>query len=468
MISSHPKKVLVVGDGYLPYLISLGIQKKFKQNTPELVLIDLGKPSQTEFLQSLGSMKHFHSELGMSETEFVKSTKAEINLGFDYSGFSKAGGNEMFCDAQYGFDLNNRRFFHLFNKLRQINPTEKLETYCLTAHLARSGRFTPPSPKARSVYAGIHYGYRLTGDAYAEFLKSQLPASGIRMLHAQSLKVTLDDRGFISSIDIPGAGTLEGDLFIDASEGRVIKNTLTAEHSLQPLLPSDWNLTIHGSTEPQDHKLPNSKIEAKKGSLQISGCHRGLEYKKVLSLGSSQSNARAPQTLFVDQAPWVKNCIVMGHAFTNRESILIENSHFNQNMLLRLLELWPRSTDLHHESQAYNHSTLAEFKHLHHMDLLHLALALGQPGMLPDEMHYKLDTFEQIGKVVYYEKELLQEDQWPVLFNALGLIPATVDLSAQACTHEWLSQELLRIGSSLAKAAEAAPLYHDFICAAHR
>src|SRR5688572_24240898 len=193
-----PQKVIIVGNGYVPYLIALCIQKRFAL---ELVIVDIGEPSQPELIQSLGSMKDFHSYLKLPEADFVKKTKAEINLGFDYSGFHeysdtpKTTANEIFCDAQYGFNLNNRRFHHLFNKLKQIQPDEKLEDYCLSAKLARAGRFTPPSPKAKSLYASIRYGYRLTSDAYAAFLKSQLSASNTVFVSSNVEFVRVDHNG---------------------------------------------------------------------------------------------------------------------------------------------------------------------------------------------------------------------------------------------------------------------------------
>ena len=143
MINKNPQEVVIVGNGYLPYLIALCIQKKFRHSTPKLLIVDLGRPSQPELLQSLGSMKLFHADLELSEVDFVKRTQAEINLGFDYSGFAEAKGAEIFTDTQYGFDLQNRRFSYLFNKLKQTQPDEILENYCLSAKMARIGRFTP-------------------------------------------------------------------------------------------------------------------------------------------------------------------------------------------------------------------------------------------------------------------------------------------------------------------------------------
>lgn len=466
MISNSPQQVIVVGNGYLPYLTALLIQKKFKHNTPELLIVDLGKRSQNELLQSLGSMKLFHSDLGLSEADFVKSTYAEINLGFDYSGFPGLNGSELFCDAQYGFDLQNRRFSYLFNKLSKLHPKEKLEGYCLSAQLARTGRFTPPSPNPRSVYASINYGYRLTEEAYAGFLKAQLSTFNTKVMLSEVESVNLGDDGFIESIDVHGARKLKGDLFIDTSESQILKRAISDGSSLRPLFPPDLSVEVTHSASAQMEQQPTSAITAHPGMLQLNGNHRDQSYQTAISVGENTPNTERARH-FIDTVPWIKNCVAMGCAFTNRASILIDNSHINQSMLLRLLDLWPRSATMTQEAHLYNSKTLAEASHTADLDRLHLALVFHRPDILSDDMRYKLDTFRQSGKVAYYEKELLQESQWPVLFHTLGIRPDVIDLSVQHCTDQWLTQELFRIKSTLAKAVEAVPLYQDFIRSVH-
>jgi tryptophan halogenase len=468
MIKNKIQEVVIVGNGYLPYLTALCIQKKFRHSTPKLLIVDLGKPSQPELLQSLGSMKLFHADLELSEVDFVKRTQAEINLGFDYSGFAEAKGAEIFTDTQYGFDLQNRRFSYLFNKLKQTQPDEILENYCLSAKMARIGRFTPPSPKTRSLYASINYGYRLTAEAYGKFLAEKLSASDVKIVHSAIEGVNLNEEGCIGSIKIIGEDGITGDFFIDASEARILTSQLNPSEDLIPLYPETLALEFSHSASPQSELKAYSHITASRNSLQMNGTYLGQTHQTSISL-SEDSTLNMGQTKgFIDRAPWIKNCLALGRAFTNRTSILIDNSHINQTMLLRLLDLWPRSTSMEMEARAYNTNTLAESKHIIDMDHLHLAMALKRPKILSDAMRYKLDTFKQSGKLAYYEKELLQEQQWPVLFNALGVMPDITDLSVRNCADQWLTQELFRIKSTLAKAAEAAPLYQDFIDTAHR
>lgn len=472
-----PKTVIIVGNGYIPYLIALCIQQRF---APELVIVDLGEPSQPELIQSLGSMKDFHSDLNVPEADFVKKTKAEINLGFDYSGFSKANGrgygnsntnsngNEMLCDAQYGFNLNNRRFYHLFNKFRQFQSDEKLEDYCLSAKLARGGRFTPPSPKANSLYHSIRYGYRLTSAAYAMYLKSKLSPSNTKVVPSKVESVRLDHNGFVESIDVGQMGNIKGDFFIDASESRIMRRPLNQACTLRPQLPQKLDLELSSSITQAASAPPYSSISITQAGMHADGTYLKQNYRTSLIVreGSVQSSS-GPRRV-IDSVPWLKNCVAVGHAVTNRISIMIDNSHLHQSMVLRLLELWPRSFTMEKEAQAYNANTRAEFKQISDLDALHLAQAFNRPEILSDEIRYKLDIFKRSGKVAYYEKELLQEEQWPVLFNAIGVVPDTPDLSVRNCTDEWLKHELFRIKGTVEKAAEAAPLYQDFIRTAHR
>jgi tryptophan halogenase len=464
MTSQSPAKVVIAGNGYLPYLIALSIEKRFKHNAPEWRIVDLGGESRTELLQSLGSMRHFHKNLELPEVELVRHTRAEINLGFEYLGFSARDG-EIFCDAEYGFELQNLRFAHLFNKLRKLRTSEKLEDYCLSAKLARIGRFTPPSPKARSLYASINYGYRMTGAAYAEFLKSRLSAFSERIIASAIESVRLDERGHIQNLVLQNGDTISGDFFIDASESRVLKNAVAQRQDLQPLLPADLSLAITRSQIPQTEKSITGKISAAAGILQLRGNYDGQDYLTAIAT-VEDSNPEITQP-FCDAIPWRQNCVAMGRAFSNRPGILIDNSHIHQSALLRLLELWPRTSTMTYEARAYNTATLEETTHLRDLDALHLARAFNRAEIVSDALRYKLDIFRQNGKIAYYEHELLHEQQWPALLNALGLEPQVTDLSVRDCPDTWLLQELDRIKSTLAKAAEAAPLYRDFIRSAH-
>jgi|GEM_PF-2330428 len=466
-----PQKVIIVGNGYMPYLIALCIQKRFAL---ELVIVDLGESSQPELIRSLGSMKDFHSHLSLPEADFVKTTKAEINLGFEYSGFHMSSGfantptNELFCDAQYGFNLNGRRFHHLFNKLGQVQSDEKLEDYCLSSRLARSSRFTPPSPNPKSLYASVRYGYRLSSEAYAAFLKSKLSSLNTTIVFSTVDSVRLDHHGFVESIDASQYGNIKGDFFIDASESRLIRRPINKTCTLHSQVPQNLGLEASSSINQAGAALPYSGISANQGALHLDGTYLKQNHRTSLTIKNNSDNTSSTTRRFVDSVPWLKNCVAMGHAVTNRLPILIDNSHLHQSMALRLLELWPRSITMEKEAQAYNANTQVEFKHTTDMDMLHLALAFNRPEILSDEMRYKLEIFKQSGKVAYYEKELLQEEQWPVLFNALGVVPRSTDLSVRNCTDEWLKQELFRIKSTMEKAAEAAPSYQDFIRTAHR
>lgn len=463
MMNDTPKKIAIVGNGYAPYLIALFLRKNLQTVSPEIVVVDQGESANDTLLCTLGETRLFHAELGLSEVEFVRKTRAEVNLGFDFSGFNGQS-SQMFSDAQYGFDLDNRRFHYLFRRLKERFPDEVIERYCLSACLARAERFTPPSNNPRSVYNMVGYGYRVPASSYREFLQTKLP-DGIIVKHGSVESVELTDDGRAKTLLLKAGETVSGDLFIDASCSRVVKNAVDRSSDLRRVVTG---VSIDASATATDaaHCLPYSTICNRGSELVLAGFYGGRQYTTTFSL-SSETADDARGALFFDASPWVKNCVAMAAALTDRVPTLIDNSHVLQGSLARLIDLWPRTDNMHEEAKAFNSRSLIELRHVLDVDRLILGEALAAPELMSATMRYKRTVFQQSGKVVYYENEVLHQQQWPALFYCLGVEPEAVDLSVGLCDESWLENELLKIKSTFGKAANAAPRYHDFIQKAH-
>ncbi len=481
------QRLVIVGNGYFPYLAAIFLRRKLKQRCPALSLVDLDQSDSPKLIQSLSSMRGFHGELKLPEVEFVKKTRAEMNLGFRYTGFSRTSSSKLgpvssapqglFVDAQYGFNLEGRRFHYLYRKLLEQAPGERYADYCLSAQLAEQGHFTPPSPNANSIYSTINYGYRLTQSSYKAYLASQLSPSDVSICHTQVESLHLNAGGFVEGLQLSDGARIDGDFFIDASAERVVKAGIGDPKSttFESIYPENLNLGLKLSQQIADDSRAYGKLSASSAGLELSSSIGSSEYlHTIVPLARAEGNTGGATTEVrplkgqVDNSPWLKNCVTMGEAFTDRLPIFIDNSHLHQNSLSRLLDMWPRTPSMEQESLYYNRSSLTEFDQALELDVLHLATAFARPDYLSEPMTYKRRAFLDTGKVVYYESELLQEEQWPALFYALGLVPRCVDLSVAHCKPVWVAQELNKIKSTLSKAAVAAPNYSKFLRSAHR
>lgn len=459
--SKTVKNLVIVGSGYGPYLVAHLLCSPRPFGVESITLVDLEEPENDEFIISLSAMRQLHAELKLSEMEFVKQTKAEINLGFDYSGF-RGQQATLFCDAQYGFNLHNKRFYYLFRKMLELDPDVNFEHYCLTAKMARNQRFTPPSSNGKSLFSSVNYGYRLTGANYRYYLSDKLTSKPVKVMRSNTAKVNLTDAGYVGSLEVNGE-LVPVDYIIDLSANRSIKQLL--DKSLSTM---DYGgLCFHAgkSVSPADHSPPYAAVIKNNNRLILSGTY--LQQNHQIEFAWSDDE-HALDTYCFDVKPWVKNCLALGLAYSNRPPILIDNPCWLRHCFSQLVTLWPRTITMEQETHNFNRKINALFQQIYQLEQMQLAFAFGRTDCLSDPIAEKFEAFNQRGKVVYCENEILQESQWPVIFSCLGVTPNQVDVSVQTFDSNQLHTELSKMKAVIAKAAESAPIYADFIAPIHR
>lgn len=455
------KTIVIVGAGYAPLLSALYIKNKLNKFAPKITVITTGRNSDTPIIHSLSSMKEFHSEMRLSEIEFIKCTQADFHLGYLYQGWQNENQNAMFCDAEYGFMLNGFRFHQLFCKYKKAHPNEQLEDYCLTAKMVRDNKFTPPSNDPKSLFSSINYGYRVRSSYYHDYLKSKLKAIDIEVLTSRKITVTKRSDGYIQTVGTDNNITLSADLYIDCSTDRLLKSELTnkLEHSQLGELNITHSESPASNTQTAD---PYSVMASSSSSLRVSHTHKQTQHTTTLSKSNQHKKAEST-TIFADAIPWDKNCIALGAAFTNRPAILIDPSHLIQSALARLLSLWPRDISQTFETKIYNENTLQEYANITDSDSLHLALAFNDDSLLTNSAQYKKELFQHQGKLALNERETLQDHHWVALFYSLGIHPKHYDAIINGVDNQWLEAEMSKIKSVIGKAVKAVPSYTSFI-----
>lgn len=456
------ERVSIVGDGYFPYLAALYISQYSPADA--VTIIDAGATNPQGLIQSLGCLREFHRLINISEKDFVKKTRAQINLGFHFDGFSAPQWNHFFSEPPYGFDMQGYRFDRLFTKIRETGVLCDFSDFSIVAQLAKANRFTPPSPNPKSVFAGVDYGYCVSETVYKSFLREIALRKGISVEDVTLKNIERADDGFIQSVNLDNGNSIEADLYIDMSSNRALMPDKRSKFfkALYPNLP---DLFLQDSCSADKQLKPYSTIHKVSSTLVQSGYYDGQLYQKCFSENSGRQNH---EVFEYNSRPWTNNVVAMGNAFTNRKSILIDNVRVFQECLIELVKFWPRTSDWRHEQLAYNRTAQQRICALAEIDTLIFALHFNRLETLSDSAVYKHNYFCKTGKAVGYEKEALKDDQWMCLALCLGIIPQRSDFSVSDCDEDWIKGELNKMRSILAKAANAAPNYHQFIQSAHR
>lgn len=461
--SARVKTVALVGSGYPLYLAAHWLAKAAPYGVERIYCVDLLEKNSEKLIASMGAMRDMHQSLGLSETALVKSAKAEINLGFRFSGFT-ANQDQIFCDAEYGFEQPGKRFYHLFNRIAQGRSAELFQDYCINAKMASLDRFTPPSQNAKSVFAGVRYGYRISATAYEEFLRSSLNDHKIQTLTCSQVLPGKMDKGLVQSIVVDDA-EIAIDLIVELSARRPIQSKIAESHK-RDFLNVD-GISVTQTRREDTAKSPCTELVKKEGSLTLGGTYCGELFIREFEHGRDPANGNAMQCT-AEQNPWHYNCVALGPAHCHREALLFDEAYWINQSLERLLELWPRTASMAAEAAAYNAKINAQFAALVALEKFVLLVVLGKQAQLSQDITHKLNTYALRGKVVTFENEPIDPSLWPVLFACLGIVPKHCDNSVLGDDSVQALENLTKFKALIAKAAAAAPHYADFIKPLHR
>lgn len=461
------KKLVIFGEGYSPYLAALFVKQKLANFAPDITVVDYGTAEANKRICTLASMRRVHSELRVSEPEFVKQTQAEINLGFDYQNFPSQGKAALFVDSEYGFNLDNRRFPFLFSKYLKSNEGASFEDFCLNSAMARQSKFTPPSPKAESIFSSIDYGYCLDSNAYKTFLHKLATQAGIATEHCSEVKTTINHLGHIETLTIDKDKALSGDLFIDTSSDQALFksiNPITKQKAYSLIVKEEESVYAE-----ENEYLPYSKIEALNGKLKLCSSLNTAKLQTTYSFSRhSGCDKNEDPNYWLEHQPWKHNCIAMGQANIKRPAVLVDNFEVLVYTFRLLLDLWPRTKDMASEATVFNKNCTQTFLSLLELDEFHFALASGINDSMPNRISERQQSFSYNGAILKMENDWLEDFQWAALFCTLGYYPNHVDVSvADYDTHK-LTTDLNNIRTTIGKAVSAAPDYATFIRKVHK
>ena len=457
--ASQPvKRLVIVGGGSAGWMAAAAIANATKgQCRIDLIESDaIGTVGVGE--ATIPYIKIFNRELGIDENTFVSKTQGSFKLGIEFINWTTGEDRYFHPFGLYGADFDKVPLYHYWLKAQAEGQASDLQDYSMCWGAAKAGKFDQPQQDRRLIQSTFDYAYHFDAGLYAAFLRDYAEARGVKRSEGKVADVSIrSDDGFIEAVTLDDGQRFEADFFIDCSgfRGVLIEQALkTGYEDWSHWLPADRAVAVpceHGG----DGLAPYTRSIAREAGWQwrIPLQHRTGNGHVYSSTFLNDQTAADKLMANLDGKPladprflrfttgmrkqfWNRNCVAIGLSSGFLEPLESTSLHLIQVGIMRFIAMFP-SADSHALNAAeYNHLMSDEFAGIRDFLILHYHLNQRSDGELwrycrempiSDTLQYKLDQFEEHGRLVARGLELFTNPSWLAVMTGQGLMPKRYD-----------------------------------------
>jgi tryptophan 7-halogenase len=494
MTQTNIQSVVIVGGGSAGWMAAALLSNAL----PSGVRIDLVESDEIGTVgvgeATIPPIKHFNARLGIAEKDFIAQTKGSLKLGIEFVNWGALGHRYFHPFGTHGADFDAVPVHQWWLKERgEDGETYAVDDLSFAWHLARQGRFQPPSRDPRMIHSTTDYAYHFDAGLYARMLRSYAEARGVNRHEGRIVQVHRDgDSGHVRSVELDDGRTVGGELFIDCSgfRGLLIEETLGAGyHDWSKWLPCNraWAMpcTLADFTPytrstqreagwqwriPLQHRTGNGYVFS---NDFLSEDEAADTLRNNLD-GKILAEPRLLKFLTGKRKETFKaNVVAIGLASGFLEPLESTSLHLIQSGLIRLLALWPDRTFNPRLIEEYNRVTQAEWEHARDFLILHYwATSRVDTPMwrycrsmeLPDALQSKIDLWRHMGRALSSGHELFQPVSWVAVYLGQNVVPDRWDpLADSRSSGVDFRARLAGLRRVMREAAAAAPSHLEWI-----
>ena len=265
------RNILIAGGGTAGWLCACYLAKTLNSRAPDAVHISLVESPAIGILGvgegTFPSIRGALSQIGISESRFIRETGATFKQGIDFVDWVRPAGS-----------AGPHQYFHPFNlPSARVDGLELLPYWLLgeagegvafadavtmQKRVADAGR--APKRMSDAEYQGpMNYAYHFDAMKFAALLSEEGRALGVNHHLATITGVTQDETGAISGVVTAELGSLHADLYIDCTGMRAALIGKALEQPLKPIndvLFVDRAVTLHVPYAQPDAAIPSHTI----------------------------------------------------------------------------------------------------------------------------------------------------------------------------------------------------------------
>lgn len=494
MAAGKIQKITIVGGGTAGWMAAATLSHHYRQHALQIQLVEseqIGTVGVGE--ATVPSIISLNQYLGINEREFVNATGATFKLGIEFCGWRTPGHSFFHPFADFGAPVAGLPFFPCWLKLHREGRAAPLQEYCLSAAMAKAGRFAQPDDSAATPLALYSYAYHFDAGRYARLLRDYAEARGVRRVEGRVTDVALNPHsGDIETLHLENGSQLDGDLFIDCSgfRGLLIEQALeTGYEDWRHWLPVDTALAVQSRRTSAPPPFTRASATAAGWRWRIPLQHRSGNGHVFSSAHMTLDRARESLLSNLDGPPlgeprpirftagmrkqfWHRNCVALGLASGFIEPLESTSISLIQTGIEKLLQFLPELVPEPEKIREANRLNREEYERLRDFIILHYKLN-GRDDSdfwremrampVPDSLQAKLDAFAEDGRMLVYEQESFREASWLALYNGLDYRPRRYLPEVDSLDTEQLAQVLEKMRRAVAAGADSAPTHGEFL-----
>lgn len=488
------RNIIIVGGGSAGWMAASMLAHRLKNRfgtitvieSPEIGTVGVGEAT-------IPWLRSFNDELGLDESDFVRSTQGTFKLGIEFIDWARLGHTYFHPFGNYGSTVNMISLHQDWLKLQHEGVRSDLGEYSLCTMAAKLGRFMRPAADDNSTLSMFAYAYQFDAALYAGYLRKYAMNRGVIHVEGKVVDVNLlVTDGRIDTLTLDDGRRIEADLFIDCSgfRGLLIGQALKVGYEdWTRWLPCDRAVAV--PCEGRGNPTPFTRSTARESGWQwrIPLQHRtgnGYVYCSQFIRDEDAADTllrhldgkalASPRFLRFTTGRrhemWNKNCVALGLASGFLEPLESTSIHLIQRGILKLIELLPDRSFDPVTIAEYNRCMHLEYERIRDFIILHYWATSRDDSPLwnycrnmqiPETLAYKVEQFRNSGRVVPYEGDLFSKTSWIAVCIGQGILPTRYDpLVDQHDTRE-IETNMNHIKAAIRHAAEWAPKHGEFI-----
>jgi tryptophan halogenase len=491
---SEQLEIVIVGGGTAGWMCAAALANVVKENVCRLRLIEsdaIGGVGVGE--ATLPQMKEFNDRIGINEADMMQKTNATFKLGIEFVNWGKMGASYIHPFGTFGEKIGGIDFHDQWNRLRQSETVEPIETFSYAIEACRQNRFEFPVEDHSEINSTYSYAYHFDATLYAQYLRKVAEAQGLQRTEGKIVSVNQHpDTGAISSVTMESGEIIAGDYFIDCSGFRSLLTGQALQTSFEDW--SSWLICDRAWAVPCERKgmlTPYTRSTGKSAGWQwrIPLQHRtgnGYVYSSQFisddeaahSLLSDLDGPALADPLMVKfkagryKNTWQKNCIAIGLSSGFLEPLESTSIYLIQVAIVIFLKLFPNKTPDQALIDEYNRLIDMEYDKVKDFLILHYKLNSRDDSEfwrhcremdVPNSLLNKIAMFKHRGHIESYRYGLFAQPSWVAVFMGQGLLPDGSDPYAQNVPLDDVKRKLSELSASIKHRVQMMPTHEEFI-----
>ncbi len=488
-----PQRILIIGGGTAGWMAAAALSRMLGHKC-DIKLVEseaIGTVGVGE--ATIPPIRTFNNMLGISEVDFLHSTKATYKLGIEFKNWTRQGHSYFHPFGVHGASVNARYLHHYWLKLRAEGDTTPLDAYSLCTLAAKQGKCASPSTDSHSIMATFGSAYHFDASLYAAYLRQYAEMRRVTRIEGKVIDVVLrGDNGFVKGVQLDNGQKLEADLFIDCSgfKGLLIEGALgTGYKDWTQWLPCDRAIAVpctkSGKLTPYTRATAHAAgwqwripLQHRTGNGHVySSAHMSDDEALSILLNNLDGEPLAEPNFLrfktgVRKKFWIKNCVSLGLASGFMEPLESTSIHLIQAGITKLLDFFPGNDFDQTNIDEYNRLSTIEFEEIRDFLILHYYATTRDDSAfwnycrtmeIPDTLKRRINLFTKYGRIAPRAHELFTNTSWIAVFIGQGIIPSGYDPLVDAHDLATITQRLTAARQQINQAVNQLPSHEDYI-----